>query len=90
MWRLRLDDAAGEHDRIEVLPIERERLGDAEAAPEQHGQEGAVANPGRRAARARGAEGFDIGQCERLGGESAGDLSLHTPSDGPGTGVALS
>jgi hypothetical protein len=56
---------------LQGASIERERLGDAQAGAEEHGQERAVADARRGAARAGGAEGFDVGEDERLGGEPA-------------------
>src|SRR5262249_32924166 len=63
---------------VQVLRVERERLRDAEAAPEQHGQQGAVADAGRRAPRAGGAQRLNVGEGQGLGGESAARPSLHT------------
>src|SRR5262249_5612960 len=45
----------------------------------------AVANPRRRAPRAGGAEGLDVGEREGLSGEPPSGCSLHTASEGPGT-----
>jgi hypothetical protein len=71
---------------VEVFREQRKCLRDAEAAPEQHGEQRSVANAGRRAARAGGAQRLHVGQREGLGGEPTSGLSLHTTSDEPASG----
>src|SRR5262249_53672193 len=66
---LAVEHAEGATGRVEVLREQCERLGYAEAAPEQHGQEGTVANASRCAPGAGCAECFDVGECEGLSGE---------------------
>ena len=59
---LAVEDADRAARGIEVLGEERQRLGDPEPRAEEHRQEGAVADTGRRATRAGGAERLHVGE----------------------------
>jgi hypothetical protein len=63
---------------VEIFRVQRERFGDAQPAAEEDCQQGAVADAGRRAPRAGGAERLHVGERQGLGRESAGGFSLHT------------
>src|SRR5262245_61150478 len=70
--------------RVEVLRVERQGFRDAEPGAEEHRQQGAVADTGRRAPRAGGAERLYVAKNQGLRGEPAAGLSSHSYETVPG------
>ena len=67
---------------VDVLRMEGERLGDAQAAAVEDGDQRAVADPGRRPARAGAQQAADLLGGEELGREAPALVGRRSPEPG--------